>query len=82
MITSMPSFEDALSTATAEGKVLVVKYYAPWCMACRSVKLKYKTAADKRTAFADFYEVDFAAARVFCALCGISGMPAAHIYGE
>ena len=112
-LTTMADFEAALELSRESGRMVIIKFYAPWCTACKSIKLKYQSTAKRRAAVgtvcagpllnslrrppthhilaqsipmcaydAQFYECDFAASRVLCALCGIAGMPAAHIYAH
>ena len=38
--------EAALGRAEASGRLMVVKYYAPWCKACLNIKPLYEKAAE------------------------------------
>lgn len=80
-IQTLEELEIALETALATGRILAVKYYAPWCQACFNTKPLYEDVAHKTTGeIADFYECDLSASRVLCTLSNIEKMPCVHLY--
>ena len=80
---TLADLERALEVAEASGKLVVVKYYAPWCKACLRIKPLYERAAEGPLGErVDFYEVDGGAARVLVALADVKKMPATHVYAR
>lgn len=55
---------DAAINATR--KLAVVKFFAPWCRACKSIALEYKKTATSYKADADFFEVDISKSKDLC----------------
>ena len=83
-IQTLDDFRAAIEHSEATGKLLVVKYYAPWCRACLNIKPYFEKLAKGAVGqlSADFVEVDAGASRVLCALANIKKMPVVHIYSE
>ena len=80
---SLADLERALEAAEASGKLVCVKYYAPWCKACLSIMPLYERLAEGPMGDkCDFYEVDGGAARVLVALADVTKMPATHVYAR
>jgi len=82
-IMCLEHLEWALEHAATTGRLVVVKYYAPWCKACLNIKPFYERMAEGPLGqYADFYEVDAGCARVLVALANIEAMPVVHVYAR
>ncbi|KAI4306980.1 hypothetical protein L6164_030214 [Bauhinia variegata] len=46
-VTSMQSWEEKLSEASRDGKIVVAKFCAPWCQRCRDIVSTYSDLANK-----------------------------------
>ena len=83
-ISSIVHLEDlqaALTRAQANNRLVVVKYYAPQCKSCLSMKRPFERVAEGPLgARADFYEVESSAAKVLLALGNIDKTPVVHVY--
>lgn len=67
--------------AASDERLMVVKFFAPWCRTCKSIKAKYEKLARERDDIA-FYEVSFVAAKPVCKHCGITYLPTMHVYSK
>ena len=56
-ISSTPELEAALAVAQKSSKLVVLKYFAPWCSSCKSIEAKFARTAKANTETADFYVV-------------------------
>ncbi|KAJ1624761.1 hypothetical protein T492DRAFT_1044687 [Pavlovales sp. CCMP2436] len=65
-------FETAMTKSAAEGSeaIVVVKYYASWCRACKALGPKVEKIA-RNHPDVRFYELEFEANKVFCKELGI-----------
>ena len=66
------------------GKLLVVKYYAPWCRSCLNVKPQFEKVAERPSSqeAAEFVECDAGASRALFCLADIKRMPCVHVYRD
>ena len=81
-VQTLADFEAAMARAQATNKLLVVKYYAPWCRACLAIKPNFERVANAYVSGADFIECDAGASRVLFALADVRKMPVVHIYKD
>mmetsp|Transcript_25159 Transcript_25159/g.51118 ORF Transcript_25159/g.51118 Transcript_25159/m.51118 type:complete len:212 (-) Transcript_25159:67-702(-) len=81
-ITSVPELTAALAAAQASSKLVVVKFFAPWCSSCKAIEARFARTARANADVADFYAVDFSACKPYCKASGIKFMPVAHIYAD
>mmetsp|Transcript_3621 Transcript_3621/g.7643 ORF Transcript_3621/g.7643 Transcript_3621/m.7643 type:complete len:282 (-) Transcript_3621:230-1075(-) len=78
---SVAQLQLALQHADAEGgRPVVLKFFSPHCITCKSIKLKFERTVKATSNAIDFYEVDRVQALAFCNQCGVRYLPAAHIY--
>ena len=80
-LATVAQLDVAVQRGRESGRLAVVKFYAPWCVSCKAIKPKFERAARANDA-ADFYEVDFVAARPLCKAASVRYLPSAHIYGD
>jgi thiol-disulfide isomerase/thioredoxin len=84
-----------LRAVVAARPLVVVKYYAPWCRLCLTVKPVFELfandvaegdgsmrVANDAVESATFVEVDYEASRVLTKLAGFTRLPCVHIYRE
>eukprot|EP00322_Chrysochromulina_rotalis_P011821 CAMPEP_0115864770 /NCGR_PEP_ID=MMETSP0287-20121206/19372_1 /TAXON_ID=412157 /ORGANISM="Chrysochromulina rotalis, Strain UIO044" /LENGTH=231 /DNA_ID=CAMNT_0003319251 /DNA_START=191 /DNA_END=886 /DNA_ORIENTATION=- len=83
-IQSIDDFESALEKVEGTAKIVIIKFYAPWCKLCLRMKPLFDSVASQLVSMnaADFYEVDAACARVLCAFANVELFPAVHIYSS
>lgn len=80
-IVHLEDLNAALDKAAQTGKLVCVKYYAPWCKSCLKIKPLYERVAEGAMGeHVDFYEVDGGAARVLVAYADVTKMPCTHVY--
>jgi len=77
-LTTVPELEEAMAAAHSAGRLCVVKFYAPWCSACRVIGPKFKRLARDYPEH-DFYEVDFSCCKPLSKHCDITALPTAII---
>ena len=77
-LSTVPELEEAMAAAHSAGRLCVVKFYAPWCSACRVIQPKFKRLARDYPEH-DFYEVDFARCKPLSKHCDITCLPTAII---
>jgi len=56
-ITSVPELQAALDAAQGSSKLVVIKYFAPWCSSCKSIEAKFVRTAKANAEAAHFYSV-------------------------
>lgn len=74
-LTTVPELEAAMAAAHAAGRLVVVKFYAPWCSACRVIQPKFKRLARAYPEGVDFFEVDFSRCKPLSKHCDITMLP-------
>lgn len=67
--------------AVAEDKLVVIKYFAPWCRMCKAIGPKYERVA-KGMQEASFFEVSFDEAKALCKQQGILSLPTVHVFAK
>ena len=77
-LTTVPELEEAMAAAHSAGRLCVVKFYAPWCSACKVIQPKFKRLARDYPEH-DFYEVDFARCKPLSKHCEVTMLPTAII---
>eukprot|EP00321_Phaeocystis_globosa_P013033 CAMPEP_0118813658 /NCGR_PEP_ID=MMETSP1162-20130426/3079_1 /TAXON_ID=33656 /ORGANISM="Phaeocystis Sp, Strain CCMP2710" /LENGTH=197 /DNA_ID=CAMNT_0006743477 /DNA_START=18 /DNA_END=611 /DNA_ORIENTATION=+ len=73
-LTTVPELEEAMAAAHSAGRLCVVKFYAPWCTACKAIQPKFKKLARAYPEH-DFYEVDFSRCKPLSKHCDITNLP-------
>jgi Ca2+-binding EF-hand superfamily protein len=73
------------SAIAATGKLAVVKFFAPWCRACKAIELEYKKTAKSYkggadSSSADFYEVDISKDKELCKRQQVMAFPSIQFY--
>jgi thiol-disulfide isomerase/thioredoxin len=81
-IANVPELDAALAAAEGRSKVVVVKFFAPWCTSCKAIESRFARTARVNGDAADFYSVDFSTCKPYCKASGIKFMPVAHIYAD
>jgi len=76
---TLSDLEVALGESAAHGRLAVLKFYAPWCPACRVVSPKYERDAKKRPDH-DWYEVNLKTARPIFKHANVTTMPIGVVY--
>ena len=77
-LSTVPELEEAMAASQAAGRLCVVKFFAPWCSACRVIGPKFKRLARDYPEH-DFYEVDFSCCKPLSKHCDITALPTAII---
>lgn len=77
-LSTVPELEEAMAASQAAGRLCVVKFFAPWCSACRVIGPKFKRLARDYPEH-DFYEVDFSRCKPLSKHCDITMLPTAII---
>ena len=77
-LSTVPELEEAMAASQAAGRLCVVKFFAPWCSACRVIGPKFKRLARDYPEH-DFYEVDFSRCKPLSKHCDITMLPTAVI---
>jgi len=73
-IASLPELVAALAAAEGRSKkkkLVVVKFYAPWCSSCKAIESRFARTARANADAADFYSVDFSTCKPYCKAIGI-----------
>lgn len=78
-VETIASDADFLS-AMAAGDLVLVKFYASWCRACKTIEPRYKRLANEFHDVARFYEVEFSANKDLCRRLGIKKLPCVQFY--
>ncbi|KAA8539715.1 hypothetical protein F0562_026407 [Nyssa sinensis] len=74
LITAIPSWEEKLSEASRDGKIVVANFSASWCSPCRVIAPVYCELADKYP-FMIFLTVDVDELAEFCSSWDIKATP-------
>lgn len=77
---TLADLEVALGESAAHGRLAVLKFYAPWCPACRAASPKYERDARRRPEH-DWYEVNLKTARPIFKHANVTTMPVGVVYG-
>ena len=78
-ITSMEQFLAEKKKADEVGSpIMVVKFYASWCRACKSIAPRFKKVAMEYNDNIACYEIEFAANQQLCKELGIKKLPCMH----
>ena len=80
-IGSVWELDEAILDAQQSERLMVVKFFAPWCRSCKSIKPRFDKLARARDDIA-FYEVSFVAAKETCKHCKITYLPTMHVYAK
>eukprot|EP00183_Erythrolobus_madagascarensis_P005932 CAMPEP_0185846726 /NCGR_PEP_ID=MMETSP1354-20130828/2267_1 /TAXON_ID=708628 /ORGANISM="Erythrolobus madagascarensis, Strain CCMP3276" /LENGTH=231 /DNA_ID=CAMNT_0028546923 /DNA_START=94 /DNA_END=789 /DNA_ORIENTATION=- len=78
LLLSVDALEHALCAAS--DKLVVVKFYAPWCRSCRMIGKQLEKLRAKYGAQVEFYDVSFETAKPMFRELGIKAMPTIHMY--
>jgi len=79
-IRSEEEFAQALQRSSTE--LVVIKFFASWCRACKTIEPKFKRLSQEFGGAASFYEVEFSANKDLCKRLEIKKLPAAQLYTE
>ncbi|KAJ8599567.1 hypothetical protein CTAYLR_004655 [Chrysophaeum taylorii] len=80
-VVAVQSDADFLAAMEASNEALVVvKYYASWCRACKTIEPRFKRLAVEFHDVAGFYEVEFSANKDLCRRLGIKKLPCVQFY--
>ena len=78
-ITSMEQFLAEKKKADEVGSpIMVVKFYASWCRACKSIAPRFKKVAMEYNDNIACYEIEFVANQELCKELGIKKLPCMH----
>ena len=77
-MTTIHSAEE-FAKATSDSLV-VVKFFASWCRACKTIEPKFKRLANDFKGTGTFYEVEFSANKDLCKSLDIKKLPCAQLY--
>jgi len=64
----------------AEDELVVIKFFASWCRACKTIEPKFKRLANEFGGAARFYEIEFSANKDLCKRLEIKKLPCAQLY--
>jgi len=64
---------------TYKDKIIIIKFFAQWCRACKAIDPKYKKVA-KEFPNIKFCEIEFEANKELCRQLGISVLPSLQFY--
>lgn len=81
-VLAIHSDEDFLA-AMAESKnevLVVVKFYASWCRACKTIEPRFKRLAVEFHDLAKFYEIEFSENKELCRRLGVKKLPLVQFY--
>ena len=84
-IVNLAQLEAAIDRGASSGRLVCLKYYAPWCASCLAVaKPLYEQAAGGGlySDAVDFYEIDGGCARELVALADVRSYPVAQVYAR
>ena len=80
-LTTVPELEEAMAASKAAGRLCVVKFYAPWCSACRVIQPKFQRLARDNPAH-DYFQVDFSKCKPLSKHCDITALPTGIILSQ
>lgn len=75
--------DDEFTSAMAEAKndvLVVVKFYASWCRACKTIEPRFRRLATEFHDSAHFYEVEFGENKELCRSLEIKKLPCVNFY--
>jgi len=76
--TGSNEFEEYASNVP-DGELLVVKFWAPWCRACKGLEPKFKRVAQQYPAF-QFSQLNWEENRAFCKTAGVTALPLVKMF--
>ncbi|CAM9480581.1 unnamed protein product [Phaeothamnion confervicola] len=80
-VSETEDFLQLLGEAAANGEVVVVKYYARFCRACKAIAPRYERLALQYAGTnLKFVEVEFEASKPLCKAMGIKSLPHTHVF--
>lgn len=79
-ITTRDELDAAVASAKAANSLLLVKFFAPWCRSCKSIKPRFEALASKSPH--SFTEICFTASRQLCRELVIEMLPTVFIYAN
>jgi len=62
------------------GRLVIVKFFASWCKACKSIQPRYKRLANEFHDVASFYEVEFSANKDLCRRLDVKKLPCVQLF--
>jgi thioredoxin 1 len=70
----------AAKSESADGRLVVVKYFASWCRVCKRIEPKYKVLANELHDAVSFYQIDCATPnREFCKDLNVEKLPSVQL---
>ena len=80
-LSTVPELEEAMADAHSSGRLCVIKFYAPWCSACRVIQPKFKRLMREYPEH-DFFQVDFSRCKPLSKHCDITMLPTGIILDQ
>lgn len=75
LIEDTDAYHALIEAATNENRLVVIKFYASWCRACKAMAPKFQRVADDAPPEMEFYEILFDNNKKLCKSLGIKILP-------